>query len=486
MASHGSSAAPLGSMSSVFPTRRCVRCHDVWGRLESDIRHGLGVVFHGTSCTGKSMLAYLLARKLMSHRPVQHARASRRCDINKLDWRATSDASGGTTRCCPLEVLVFDSLGGGEGEHLRHAKVEELFGYRNDNMLATIVTTTFTPDELRGRHGTKAPMVSRSVRSTRDPRLRRPDRRPDRDALSPDRHPARHSLVDHRGLRAFSRSPNWASPDPPRSADPVATHFEKVFVQHLVLDRLTEAHRQRGHPSVDAADRGAAPARRLGATTTGSPTVRSRPRAPTPMRTMFANVLVEHEIDLDVEPEDTVDFAITALRESWIDRQWQTVADALRLGDGQGSARPEVGQARRGHQSAHGDEQPDRPGLRAGRCARRHGASDGALRAARGDAPGRGGSTGCIFGFEAIDTHTSGIRPGELAIVASPPKTGKSWLLLNSAYRNWLAGGVPVLDSLENSVDLTLDRLACQALGVERPELWQRGECTPEEVAART
>jgi hypothetical protein len=205
-------------------------------------------------------------------------------------------------------------------------------------------------------------------------------------------------------------------------------------------------------------------------------------QAPSPdaMRTMFANVIVEHEIDLDVEPDDHVDFAISTLRQSWIDRQWQqwlmpfaSQMEAAPLDQKSEKLNEAIGQLMAmSNRIAPASEQVDvRFGMQ--RALERYEARV-AMRAL-------GQVDGLIFGFEQIDTHTSGIRPGELAIVASPPKTGKSWLLLNSAYKNWLAGGVPVLHSLENSVDLTLDRLACMALGIDARR-WQRGECTEIEV----
>lgn len=259
----------------------------------------------------------------------------------------------------------------------------------------------------------------------------------------------------------------------------MATHFEKVFVQHLVLSDSLKRIVNEDIPSSMLPSEELHP---LVDWTYDYWFTNGAFQAPSPdaVRVMFANTLVEHEIDLDVEPEDHVDFALTALRESWVNRQWQTwlmpfatEMDKAPLDQKSAKLEEAISQLMvMSNQIAPASEQVDvRVGME--RALERYEARV-ALRQA-------GLIDGVIFGFEAIDTHTSGIRPGELAIVASPPKTGKSWLLLNSAYRNWLAGGVPVLDSLENSVDLTLDRLACQALGVNA-RLWQRGECTPEEV----
>jgi len=45
----------------------------------------------------------------------------------------------------------------------------------------------------------------------------------------------------------------------------------------------------------------------------------------------------------------------------------------------------------------------------------------------------------------------------------------------------WKAGGVPVLFTLENSVEMTQDRLACMELGIDARR-WNRGECDEGEL----
>lgn len=85
-------------------------------------------------------------------------------------------------------------------------------------------------------------------------------------------------------------------------------------------------------------------------------------------------------------------------------------------------------------------------------------------------------------GMEALDEHTFGIHPGELAVVAAGPKTGKSFFLDRVAKECWWsADKVSVLYTLENSVEMTVDRIACMHLGIDSRK-WQRGQCEPEEV----
>lgn len=89
---------------------------------------------------------------------------------------------------------------------------------------------------------------------------------------------------------------------------------------------------------------------------------------------------------------------------------------------------------------------------------------------------------GARFGLPEIDEHTGGIRPSEIGVLAAPPKTGKSFELAWGAYETWRCGGTPVLFTLENSVEMTMDRLACMVNGIDAKR-WERGLCTPQELA---
>jgi hypothetical protein len=88
---------------------------------------------------------------------------------------------------------------------------------------------------------------------------------------------------------------------------------------------------------------------------------------------------------------------------------------------------------------------------------------------------------GLTMGYEEIDEHTCGIHPGELALLAAGPKVGKSYFLARCASEEYQAGRRVVLFTLENSVDLTLDRLICLMRAIVC-RTGQRGQATPEEV----
>jgi replicative DNA helicase len=85
------------------------------------------------------------------------------------------------------------------------------------------------------------------------------------------------------------------------------------------------------------------------------------------------------------------------------------------------------------------------------------------------------------IGFEPVDQHMYGVHPGELCVVAAGPKTGKSYLLDLCALREWDRDREAVLFTLENSVEMTMDRIACLAVQVNARR-YQRGLCTESEV----
>lgn len=88
---------------------------------------------------------------------------------------------------------------------------------------------------------------------------------------------------------------------------------------------------------------------------------------------------------------------------------------------------------------------------------------------------------GMTFGMPLVDAHTYGIHDGELAILAAPPKTGKSYFLDYVALQEARRGRVVALFTLENSIEMTTDRIICLALGIDSRD-WQRGRCSPEDI----
>lgn len=88
---------------------------------------------------------------------------------------------------------------------------------------------------------------------------------------------------------------------------------------------------------------------------------------------------------------------------------------------------------------------------------------------------------GLAFGIERVDEYMYGVHDGEVCTLAAGPKTGKSvaiaLMLLNEMDR----GRMSNYYTLENSVEMTYDRLVCMKLAVDH-DRYRRGECTEEEV----
>lgn len=66
---------------------------------------------------------------------------------------------------------------------------------------------------------------------------------------------------------------------------------------------------------------------------------------------------------------------------------------------------------------------------------------------------------GMTLGLREVDEHILGIRPGELAVLAGGPKMGKSLMLVQAAINEWIQGRRAILFTLENSVEMTYDRI---------------------------
>lgn len=81
---------------------------------------------------------------------------------------------------------------------------------------------------------------------------------------------------------------------------------------------------------------------------------------------------------------------------------------------------------------------------------------------------------GMTFGIPEIDTHTFGVHPGELAVLAAGPKVGKSWFCALTALHEANMRRCTVLYTLENTTEMTWDRLICMAAKVNYRD-FQRG-----------
>jgi len=89
---------------------------------------------------------------------------------------------------------------------------------------------------------------------------------------------------------------------------------------------------------------------------------------------------------------------------------------------------------------------------------------------------------GMAFGIDEVDEYTYGIHEGELGVLAAGPKVGKSVTMGYVLLGEWDRRRRSTYYTLENSVEMTYDRLVCMKLGVDH-DRYRRGECMEDEVA---
>lgn len=89
---------------------------------------------------------------------------------------------------------------------------------------------------------------------------------------------------------------------------------------------------------------------------------------------------------------------------------------------------------------------------------------------------------GLTFGLPEIDDYTLGIHPGELAIFAAFSGVGKSWVAAKTVLAEFEEKRRTVLFTLENSLPMTMDRLACMSARVDYG-LWQQRQVEEVDLA---
>lgn len=192
----------------------------------------------------------------------------------------------------------------------------------------------------------------------------------------------------------------------------------------------------------------------------------------------WANVLDDAEIDLEVEPEDSIEWAIEDLKGTFVHKEVMALnkAFATDMADADIGDRVAVlaeYATKFVSLSVDLESNAQVADIRESMSSR--------LFAYDERSADRGQVYGLRFGLPKLDEYTRGIHPGELAVAAAPPKAGKSYLLDWVALREWQAGHNVVLFTLENSPEMTQDRMACLACGVDARR-WQHGNCTDDEV----
>lgn len=196
------------------------------------------------------------------------------------------------------------------------------------------------------------------------------------------------------------------------------------------------------------------------------------------MQIEWGDQLSDHEIPIDEEPEDSIEWVIDDLKGSFLNKHVQVFGKSLVTNMAGATNMDKVAvlsdfASQLVSLSVRMASQESRVDIRE--------AMEGRLRAYESREADRESIYGMRFGLREIDDYTHGIHPGELAILAAGPKVGKSYALDLFALREWQAGRSVMLFTLENSVEMTLDRMACLALGIN-PSDWERGECRPDQI----
>jgi hypothetical protein len=211
-------------------------------------------------------------------------------------------------------------------------------------------------------------------------------------------------------------------------------------------------------------------------------------------RDRWGSLLDDHEVDLEDEPADTVEWAIERLKSAHAYREGSqfTLRFAQELG-GEDSHHERVEIVRDAAQALTSLSTTLEPGVHRVEATT---GLDMALRSYEARTLNTGEIVGArlarpqphvegrpLTDLEPIDVHTNGIRHGELVVLAAGPKVGKSFAMARAALANWEAGLPTVLFTLENSIEMTYDRMACMAAHVD-PTRWQEGRCSIEEYEA--
>lgn len=205
---------------------------------------------------------------------------------------------------------------------------------------------------------------------------------------------------------------------------------------------------------------------------------RSKAPSPAALRIDYGDLLDDHQIDVTVDPEESIEWALDDLKGSFVHKEFATfnrkyatamaeatTAERLVVVSEAAQELVRLTMAMESHQTRidMGAE------------------LDELMRIYEARTLSQDRISGMGFGMSLIDSYTLGIHDGELAIIAAPPKTGKSFFQVLIALKEWEAGRPTALFTLENSVETTMDRIACIACEVNG-EAWQHGNCTAEDV----
>jgi replicative DNA helicase len=182
----------------------------------------------------------------------------------------------------------------------------------------------------------------------------------------------------------------------------------------------------------------------------------------------FGDLLSDQEIDLNAQPEESAQWALSTLAQSYVRAQSVrlSVKMTTNVAEADGPDRVKVFQAAAAEIAAvamslqprttHVDMRETAAGM----------VSEYEARAAAGNQ-----IRGMAFGLPVVDEYTAGVHRGELALLAAGTGYGKSWFMDLVALSEWERHRVAGLITLENTIASTEMRLACIALHLSYTEL---------------
>lgn len=195
-------------------------------------------------------------------------------------------------------------------------------------------------------------------------------------------------------------------------------------------------------------------------------------KAPTPhvLIDRFTDVLNDNEIDLDDEEEidGTIEWAMTKLHSLFAQRQAHTFSRELATAIAEADDEDRVDILAEKAAELAAIVQTVSP--RRSRVDIRSGGKD--LWEGYQSVVASGGAPhGMLFGLPEVDDYTRGIHDGELAMILAGQKSGKSFALDFVAAKSWERGRIAALFTLENSIELTMQRIGCMVLHISLTQL---------------
>lgn len=187
------------------------------------------------------------------------------------------------------------------------------------------------------------------------------------------------------------------------------------------------------------------------------------------LKERWGDTLTDNDIDLDDPPQESIEWAIEALKASYVSKRGGEFMRKMLTDMGQCAPEERVQMmadfsAKLSVLSLSLQSRTTQVDLRE--------SGDRILTAYDEAVANQGQVRGLGFGLPEIDMHTGGIHDGEIAIVAGYAKTGKSYFMDFVAYQNWSQRGLsPALFTLENSIEMTEMRIACIALHLSINEM---------------